>query len=137
MHTEFVFHNTPFASCHAATIVAAEQGLIAAWFGGEESHRDSKGWSPVTQVASGLLSNGGKCACWNPVLFAAKPCPAASQNMYSSFSAVDGFQVITNSVEAVDAYDFTVIKTHVERKVFSWSFEELMKARGVKPAKWR
>jgi len=82
MHTEFVFDNAPFATCHAATIVATEHGLIAAWFGGEEegsadvgiwmSRRDFTGWSQVKQVATGLLPNGGKCACWNPVLFAAR-----------------------------------------------------------------
>ncbi len=81
MQTEFVFDNAPFATCHAATIAATKHCLLAAWFGGEEegspdvgiwtSCRDSEGWSQVTQVAIGLLPNGGKCACWNPVLFAA------------------------------------------------------------------
>ena len=81
MQAEFVFDNAPFATCHAATIVATKQGLMAAWFGGEEegspdvgiwvSCHDSKGWSQVRQVATGLLSSGGRCACWNPVLFAA------------------------------------------------------------------
>jgi predicted neuraminidase len=81
MQAEFVFDNAPFATCHAATIVQKKQGLMAAWFGGEEegspdvgiwtSCRDSKGWSQVTQVAAGLLSSGRRCACWNPVLFAA------------------------------------------------------------------
>jgi predicted neuraminidase len=81
MQTEFVFVSAPFVSCHAATIVETTGGMVAAWFGGEEegssdvgiwtSRRDSGSWSEVTHVASGLLSNGGRCACWNPVLFAA------------------------------------------------------------------
>lgn len=81
MPTEFVFDNAPFDTCHAATIAATKQGLVAAWFGGEEegspdvgiwtSRRDSKGWSRVTQVATGLLSDAGRCPCWNPVPFAA------------------------------------------------------------------
>jgi predicted neuraminidase len=81
MKKEFVFDNAPFATCHAATIAATKVGLIAAWFGGEEegspdvgiwmSRRDSRRWSQVRQVATGLLTNRGRLACWNPVLFAA------------------------------------------------------------------
>jgi len=81
MQTEFVFDDAPFDTCHAATIAPTKQGLVAAWFGGEEegspdvgiwtSRRDSKGWSRATQVATGLLSDGGRRPCWNPVLFAA------------------------------------------------------------------
>jgi BNR repeat-like domain len=80
MQTEFVFDVAPFATCHAPAIVATKQGLIAVWFGVEEegspdvgiwmSCRDSRGWSPLTQVTTGLLSNGARSACWNPVLFA-------------------------------------------------------------------
>lgn len=36
MQAEFVFDNAPFATCHAATIVPTKQGVMAAWFGGEE-----------------------------------------------------------------------------------------------------
>ena len=81
MQTEFVFDRAPFVTCHAPTIVTTKQGLLAAWFGGEEegspdvgiwiSRRDSKGWSQLMQVTTGLLSNGARSACWNPVLFAA------------------------------------------------------------------
>jgi predicted neuraminidase len=77
MQTEFVFDNAPFDTCHAATIAATKQDLVLAWFGGQEegsadvgiwtSRRDSKGWSRVTEVATG----GGRHPCWNPVLFAA------------------------------------------------------------------
>ena len=82
MQTEFVFDRSPFATCHAPTIVSPKNGLIVAWFGGEEegspdagiwtSRRDSNGWSQVTQVATGVRPNGSRSACWNPVLFAAE-----------------------------------------------------------------
>jgi predicted neuraminidase len=81
MHSEFVFDNTPLASCHAATIVGTKHSLIAAWFAGEEegspdtgiwtSRRDATCWSQISAVATGQQANGRRCACWNPVLFAA------------------------------------------------------------------
>jgi predicted neuraminidase len=80
MHTEFVFDNAPFATCHAATIADTKDDLIAAWFAGEHegtrdvgiwtSHRDATGWSHPTEVATGQ-ADGRRYACWNPVLFSA------------------------------------------------------------------
>src|SRR5215469_13594986 len=82
MQTEFVFDDAPFDTCHAATIASTKQGLVAAWFGGEEegsqdvgiwtSRHDSNGWSQVTQVATGVLPDKSRSACWNPVMFAAE-----------------------------------------------------------------
>ncbi len=75
----FVFERAPFRSAHASTIVETRDGLLAAWFGGTEeghpdvgiwvSRNDGAGWSPPTEVASGLQSDGTRHPCWNPVLF--------------------------------------------------------------------
>jgi len=75
---EFIFgDNRPFASCHASTLVALEDGsVLAAWFGGSRegagdvaiwySKRVGGKWSPPIKVADeeGLPH-------WNPVLFQA------------------------------------------------------------------
>jgi predicted neuraminidase len=78
MKTEFLFEDPPFASCHGATIVPTNRGLIAAWFGGEIegspdvsiwiSQNGGTGWSPPMEVATGQ-EKGQRYACWNPVLF--------------------------------------------------------------------
>ncbi len=75
---EFIFaEDRPFASCHASTLLALENGdILVAWFGGSQegagdvaiwmSHRDERGgvWSPPVKVADeeGIPH-------WNPVLF--------------------------------------------------------------------
>jgi predicted neuraminidase len=82
LKTEFIYETAPFPSSHASTIVEVEGQLIAAWFGGTDernpdvgiwvSRFDGKRWSPVTEVANGVQSNGKRYPCWNPVLFQPK-----------------------------------------------------------------
>ena len=73
---DFVFaDDRPFASCHASTLVEAEDGaLLCAWFGGTAEKDPDVGiwlarlvdeqWSAPLQVAK-----VGDIAHWNPVLF--------------------------------------------------------------------
>lgn len=74
----FIFEHAPCAMNHASTIVAADKGLVAAWFGGSlESRPDvgiwvsvnpGSGWSAPVEVAVGQKDDGTRVACWNPVL---------------------------------------------------------------------
>ena len=76
MNDGFVFSGTqPFLSCHASTLVEAEDGtLLCSWFGGtREKNPDTaiwlsrlvgEAWSPPERVA-----DIGMVAHWNPVLF--------------------------------------------------------------------
>lgn len=76
---EFVFERAPFASAHASTIVEADGGLVAAWFGGTDegrpdvgiwlSRREGDRWSPPVEVARCVDGDGAPLPCWNPVLF--------------------------------------------------------------------
>ncbi|MGB9836946.1 MAG: exo-alpha-sialidase [Candidatus Saccharicenans sp.] len=76
---EFIFEKAPFASCHASTIVETADGLLAAWFGGTvegaadvgiwASRFDGQKWSDPREIANGISEDGGRYACWNPVLF--------------------------------------------------------------------
>ncbi len=84
VQSEFIFDAAPFASCHASTICVANDGLVAAWFGGKRegaddvgiwlARRDEKAWSSPVEVATGEQSDGKRFPCWNPALFQA---PAA------------------------------------------------------------
>lgn len=77
----FIFINAPFPSCHAATIVEVDNGLVAAWFGGTyERHPDvgiwvsrfyDNQWTPPVEVANGVINDTLRYPCWNPVLFKA------------------------------------------------------------------
>jgi predicted neuraminidase len=77
--SELVFESAPFASAHASTIVETRGGLVTAWFGGTREGAPDVGiwvsrqvggrWTPPTEVANGLQSDGGRVPCWNPVLF--------------------------------------------------------------------
>lgn len=78
--SEFVYESAPFPSCHAATIAETPQGLIAAWFGGQDegdpsvgiwvARREPTGWTAPQEVANGLQATGGtRYPTWNPVLF--------------------------------------------------------------------
>jgi len=77
--SEFIFDSAPFPSCHASTIIEAEGGLVAAWFGGtKEGHPDvgiwlsrlQRGqWSAPAEVANGVEPDGNRFPCYNPVLF--------------------------------------------------------------------
>jgi predicted neuraminidase len=79
LKTEFLYETAPFPECHASTIAATKEGLVAAWFGGtEEKHPDvgiwfsrhgGKGWSTPVEVANGIESAAKRHPCWNPVLF--------------------------------------------------------------------
>jgi alpha-L-fucosidase len=77
---EFIFNESPFASCHASTIVPlSNKRLMAAWFAGPyESHGEVSIWTSVRSegrwekpklVADGKINDTLRYACWNPVLF--------------------------------------------------------------------
>lgn len=71
--------DAPFASCHASTIAATPQGLVAAFFAGSAegnddvtiwvARHDGTGWLPPAEVAVGAMPVGARYPCWNPVLF--------------------------------------------------------------------
>ncbi|HHJ17348.1 MAG TPA: sialidase [Gammaproteobacteria bacterium] len=79
VYDEFIVDPAPTAMSHASSIAASGDGLVAAWFGGSlESRPDvavfvarntGNGWSGPREVATGKQDNGGRYACWNPVLF--------------------------------------------------------------------
>ena len=79
LHSEFLFENAPFASCHASTIVQTQGRLVAAFFAGSAEGNSDVGiwvsrcengrWSVPVPVADGAQSPALCFACWNPVLF--------------------------------------------------------------------
>jgi predicted neuraminidase len=76
---EFLFEESPFASCHASTLAETPAGLVAAWFGGVRegdpsvgiwlSRQQDGGWSAPVEVAHGIETEDSRFPCWNPVLF--------------------------------------------------------------------
>ena len=77
--SENLYEQAPFPSCHAATIVETEEGLVASFFGGTRErnpdvciwvvrHVDGS-WTEPTQVADGVQDDGTRQPTWNPVLF--------------------------------------------------------------------
>jgi predicted neuraminidase len=76
---EFIYETAPFPQCHASTIALAQDGLVAAWFGGTRekhpdvgiwlSRHDGKSWSAPVEVANGVQNETTRHPCWNPVLF--------------------------------------------------------------------
>ncbi len=79
---EFLYEKADFPQCHSATIVETAKGdLVSAFFGGtREGHTDvciyvcrkekgSNKWSKPALAAEGILSNGERKACYNPVLY--------------------------------------------------------------------
>ncbi len=79
---EFLYEKADFPQCHSASIVETTNGdLVSAFFGGtREGHPDvciyvcrkDKGtptWTKPVLAADGLLSNGERKACYNPVLY--------------------------------------------------------------------
>src|SRR5690349_11800832 len=76
---EFIYTEAPTPQCHASTIEATKDGLVAAWFGGtRESASDvgiwfarhtKDGWTKPVEVANGKQPAGKQWPCWNPVLF--------------------------------------------------------------------
>jgi predicted neuraminidase len=82
LKSEFIYEKAPFPSCHASTIVEANAGLVAAWFGGtDEGNKDvgiwvsrqkDGSWTAPVEVVNGTQSDGSRHPCWNPVLFQPK-----------------------------------------------------------------
>ena len=76
---EFLYESAPFPSCHASTIVQADDRLACAFFGGTEErnpdvciwicHRSDNRWSAPKLVADGVQKDGTRQPTWNPVLF--------------------------------------------------------------------
>lgn len=74
IQSEFIFHEAPFASCHASTIAEGKAGLVVAFFAGSRegapdvaiwlARQEKGGWPPPQRVADGEGE-----PCWNPVLF--------------------------------------------------------------------
>lgn len=79
VNSEFIYEDPPTPQCHASTIVETEDGLVAAWFGGEhERHpnvgiwvarHENAGWTTPVEVANGVQADGTRHPTWNPVLF--------------------------------------------------------------------
>lgn len=74
---EFVFgEGTPFASCHASTLVVLDSGeIVASWFGGSEEGADDVAIWVSRREADGsrwsapeLVAGGAGIPHWNPVL---------------------------------------------------------------------
>ncbi len=87
MRSEYIFSHESRLNhqCHASTIEEIGGGFIAAWFGGpHEGHEDVgiwisrniKGvWTQAVEVVDGMINNGLRYPCWNPVLFKPKDGP--------------------------------------------------------------
>lgn len=81
----FPLARKPTPQCHASTIAASADRLVAAWFGGTEernadvgiwvSRSQGNAWSPPVQVADGRQPDGRRFPTWNPVLFQPKQGP--------------------------------------------------------------
>ncbi|WP_045767744.1 sialidase family protein [Xanthomonas albilineans] len=80
VYSEFVNAKPPTPQCHASTLVETDDGLLAAWFGGQHegaddvgiwvARRDAHGWLPAQRVADGAQAHGAPpLPAWNPVLF--------------------------------------------------------------------
>lgn len=80
---ELIFHDAPFAQCHASTLVETKKGdILAAWFAGtHEGNKDVKIWASLNRngiwtapraVADGIISDSESYPTWNPVLFKTK-----------------------------------------------------------------
>ena len=80
---EFLFTTAPFKSCHAATLVETDSGLLCAYFGGtREGQPDVRiwlsqmtpgGWTDPSPIADGQTPGGPTHPAWNPVLFRPRP----------------------------------------------------------------
>ena len=77
--SELIFEKAPFSECHASTIAETSEGLVVAFFGGTQEKNPDVGiwlsrcvsgkWTPPVEVANGVLADGTRFPCWNPVLF--------------------------------------------------------------------
>ncbi len=82
---EFIYETAPFPECHASTIAETDNGLVAAWFGGQHEKNPDVGiwvsrkmdgkWTEPVEVANGIQYEGKRHPCWNPVLFQPKDGP--------------------------------------------------------------
>jgi len=71
--------------CHASTVAASGDYLIAAWFGGTHeknkdvgiwvSRKSGDAWSEPLEVVNGIQNDTLRYPCWNPVLFQPKEGP--------------------------------------------------------------
>ena len=71
--------------CHASTVEASGDAIVAAWFGGTEeknkdvgiwvSRKTDADWSTPVEVVNGVQEDGTRHPCWNPVLFKPKGQP--------------------------------------------------------------
>lgn len=79
---EWIFEEPPVPQCHASSIVAVKDGLVAAWFAGTAEGKPDVGiwvarkvdgaWTAPREVLNGIQEQDGKTVrhpCWNPVLF--------------------------------------------------------------------
>lgn len=84
---EFIYEleNALTPECHASTVEASGNVVVAAWFGGtEEKNKDvgiwvsrklDRSWSSPVEVVNGVQEDGTRHPCWNPVLFKPKGQP--------------------------------------------------------------
>lgn len=78
----FVCEPLPTPQCHASTIAETPGGMVAAWFGGTHERNPDVGiwlarqeegrWLPAREVTNGVLPDGTRHPCWNPVLHTAR-----------------------------------------------------------------
>jgi alpha-L-fucosidase len=77
---ELVFKSSPFAQCHASTIVEVTPGryMVAAFGGTAEGNKDVCIWLTTSEndkfgkpvkIADGIINDSLIYPCWNPVLF--------------------------------------------------------------------
>lgn len=77
---EFIAAKMPFPESHAATIAETPEGRVVAWFGGTKernpdveiwmSKLNANGkWTAPISIANGIINEGLRFACWNPVLY--------------------------------------------------------------------
>ncbi len=75
----YALQDRPTPQCHAPTIAATDDKLVAAWFGGtNEGHNDvgiwvsvhnGEQWAPPKLVVDGSEGETRDYACWNPVFY--------------------------------------------------------------------
>ncbi len=71
--------------CHASTVEASGNAMVAAWFGGTKEKNKDVGiwvslktdvsWSTPIEVVNGVQEDGTRYPCWNPVLYKPKNQP--------------------------------------------------------------
>lgn len=84
---EFIYElaNALTPECHASTVEASGDAIVAAWFGGTEeknkdvgiwvSRKTDTDWSTPVEVVNGVQEDDTRHPCWNPVLFKPKGQP--------------------------------------------------------------